>query len=347
MKTLFFIFFSIFLVFLTWSFFSAFYTSTYTGPISDHFDGKKFFNPGYPSKKSSLTILRWWWGRNRAPWPEHVENKPHSKVTTTIPSNKIKVTFINHSTILIQTNKFNLLTDPIWSERASPFTWTGPKRIREPGLSFDKLPPIDAVLISHNHYDHLDIPTLQQLEKQFHPIFITPLGDKNLLNRNGISNVIEMDWWQQHKFNNDITITFLPALHWSARWLTDRYSTLWGSYGIDIDKTKIYFAGDTGYTDNFKTIQKRWGKPDLAFLPIGAYLPEWIMKQNHLNPFEAVKAHLDLEARQSIAIHYGTFQLSDEAFDQPNSDLKKALKLNSLSDKQFLLLSEGESFILP
>jgi L-ascorbate metabolism protein UlaG (beta-lactamase superfamily) len=347
MKILFLIFFCIFLIFLALLITPAFYTSKYSGPISDHFDGKKFFNPGYPSKKSTFAMLRWWWERrNRAPWPEHVENKPHPEVITTIPADEIKVTYVNHSTVLIQTNNFNLLTDPTWDERASPFTWIGPKRVRDPGISFNELPPIDVVVISHNHYDHLNILTLQNLEKKFHPIFLVPLGNKNLLNRNGIANVIEMDWWQQYKFNNDINITFLPARHWSARWLNDRNNTLWGSYGIDINKIKIFFAGDTAYSNNFKTIQKKWGKPDLAFLPIGAYLPEWVMKQSHLNPYEAVKAHLDLETRRSIAIHYGTFQLSDEAFDQPNIDLKKALKLNSLSDEQFMLLPEGQSFVL-
>lgn len=342
MKILFLILFSIFFIglFLTYD------KNSYYGPISDHFDGKKFFNPGHPSRKSNLTMLRWWWYRNQAKWPLHVENKPHPKITTTIPSDKVKITFINHATVLIQTNQFNLLADPIWSERASPFSWIGPKRVRDPGIPFHELPPIDVVLISHNHYDHLDISTLQKLQAHFHPIFLVPLGNKNLLIKNGMTRVIEMDWWQQHKFKNDITITFLPTLHWSARWLNDRYNTLWGSYGIDIGKIKIYFAGDTAYSDNFKIIQQRWGKPDLALLPIGGYLPEWVMQQSHLNPYEAVKAHLDLGAKQSIAIHYGTFQLSDEAFDQPNIDLKKALKLNSLSDKQFLLLPEGENIIL-
>lgn len=317
-------------------------TSAYQGPISDHFNGKEFYNLDNTYKKKSIwAVLKWLIGRDRQKWPDYINNTSHVKMTAINNPNDIRVTFVNHSTVLIQTNQLNFLTDPIWSKRASPFSWVGPKRVRNPGMMFADLPPIHVVLISHNHYDHLDIKTLIKLNEKFHPIFLVPLGNKSLLTQQGIQNVIEMDWWQQYKIKNAI-ITFLPTKHWSSRWLNDKDQTLWGSFGIDVSNKKIYFAGDTGYGRHFIDIKTKWGKPDIAFLPIGSYKPEWFMRENHLNPEEAVKAHLDLQSRESIAIHFNTFQLSDEAIDQPANDLAKAIK-EHLPTQTFIILKEGES----
>jgi N-acyl-phosphatidylethanolamine-hydrolysing phospholipase D len=316
-------------------------TSSYRGPVSSHFNGKRFYNPTpYQTRKFS-DIIYWHFHSQRQPWPNHVENTAQPDLSP-VKNNEIKSTFINHSTFLIQTAKFNILTDPIWSYRASPFSWIGPRRVRDPGVAFEKLPKVDVVLISHSHYDHLDLSTLKKLAETFHPVFLVPLGDKELLNRYGIENVVELDWWQTYRFN-DAVITFLPSQHWSARWLNDANMTLWGSYGIDLGARKIYFGGDTGYAkSNFELIKQKWGKPDLAFLPIGAYLPEWFMHSNHMNPRQAVEAHQDLESKKSIAIHFGTFQLSDEGIDQPVKDLQQALEQNP-SAKNFVALKVGES----
>jgi L-ascorbate metabolism protein UlaG (beta-lactamase superfamily) len=243
---------------------------------------------------------------------------------------------------LLQTQQLNILTDPVWSQRVSPFLSLGPKRVREPGILFSTLPPIHVVLISHNHYDHMDIQTLIKLNKKFHPVFLVPLGNKLFLNNYGIQNVIELDWWQHYAINN-AKITFLPTKHWSSRWLNDKFRTLWGSFGIEVANQKIYFAGDTGYGHHFIDIKNKWGKPTIAFLPIGSYQPEWFMRDNHLTPEEAVKSHIDLGAQTSIAIHFNTFQLSDEAIDQPVHDLQQALKAHQLIDQEFIILKEGES----
>jgi N-acyl-phosphatidylethanolamine-hydrolysing phospholipase D len=317
-------------------------TSSYQGAISDHFDGKKFFNSDKTYKKKSIGMtFKWLFTRDHKAWPAAIKNNSQAIITPVDQPNIIRVTFVNHATVLLQTKQVNILTDPFWSERASPFSWAGPKRIREPGIAFFNLPRIDVILISHNHYDHLDIPTLIKLNEKFHPVFLVPLGNKALLNYYGIQNVIEMDWWQQYQIKN-ANITFLPARHWSARWLNDKFHTLWGSYGIEVANKKIYFAGDTGYGEHFIDIKNKWGKPTIALLPIGAYQPEWFMHENHLNPEEAVKAHLDLGVEHSIAIHFNTLQLSDERLGQPEEDLQKALTSNQLSNKEFFILKEGE-----
>jgi N-acyl-phosphatidylethanolamine-hydrolysing phospholipase D len=323
---------------------SRYYThgESYKGPLSNHFDGKKFYNPPPYAKRSALDTFRWWLTRDRKKWPVHVENKPHPPLTGVSSPDELKVTFINHSSFLLQMQNLNILTDPVWSYRVSPFSWLGPARVREPGINFAELPKINIVLISHNHYDHMDLNTLRRLNECFHPLFIVPLGNKKYLEDRGIQNVIELDWWQTYSVDNAI-ITFLPSQHWSARWLNDRFSTLWGGYGIFYHNKKIYFAGDSGSSSNFALIRQQWGVPDLSFLPIGAYEPEWFMRRNHLNPEEAVKSHLELQSRQSIGIHYGTFQLSDEGMDDPANALVKAVGKYHLQEGQITLLDVGET----
>lgn len=271
-------------------------------------------------------------------WPEHYDIVPTKALAK---AENLTVTFINHATVLLQWQGINILTDPIWSERASPFSRAGPKRVHEPGIAFNDLPHIDLVLISHNHYDHLDLPTLQKLEKRDKPLFITGLGNRALLSANGISNAKELDWWQNLIYKQ-LSITFTPARHFSARWLWDRNETLFGSFVISAENEHVFFGGDTSYGPHFKDIQQKFGNVKLALLPIGAFEPRWFMQHNHQSPTEALQAHEDLKTRISIGIHYATFHLSDESIDTPANIIRA-----KRDEKEFILLKPGESLIIP
>jgi L-ascorbate metabolism protein UlaG (beta-lactamase superfamily) len=313
---------------------------------SDHFNGEKFFNPTIPpssgpSLKSIFKMLK----QKRSKWPSYVENKAAPRLNEALSAGDISITFVNHATFLIQLSGLNILTDPVWSKRASPISWAGPKRVRKPGIEFDKLPEIDLILISHNHYDHLDIATLRKLSKRFSPTVLVASGDKKLVESAGFKNVYQFDWWEEIQINPDLKVTFTPAQHFSSRSLTDRNKSLWGSYMVSYRGQLIYFGGDAGYSNHFSEIKKRLGAPDIALLGIGAYEPRWFMKTMHMNPSEAVMAHKDLESRQSIGMHFGTFKLSSEAIDQPLIDLKEALVTEGLSHDKFVTLEEGETRI--
>lgn len=294
-------------------------------PKSDHCDGELFFNPTGPISKSFRDLLKWRRTSKRAPWPKWVENRGTPSLAATTGADEVVLTFINHVTFLIQTNGLNILTDPLFSLRASPSQWAGPKRVRAPGLDFDSLPRIDAVLVSHNHYDHMDIPALRKLQKRDEPAFFTPLGNASVMASAGLANITETDWWDRRSFKG-VSIHTVPAQHWSARGLRDRNRALWCGFVIETTNMKTYFAGDSGYGPPFKDIRKRLGVMDIALLPIGAYEPRWFMKEQHMNPEDAVLAHIDLQARLSIGTHFGTFQLTDEAIDAPVRELEVALK---------------------
>lgn len=310
-------------------------------PKSDHFDGKTFFNPGGPPMKGFGDFLKWQFSGAKAPWPETIANKDYPQPK--LEDQKLMVTFINHATFLLQTENLTILTDPIFSQRAGPFESLGPvKRVRGPGMLMSELPPIDVVLISHNHYDHLDMKSLKELDEKFKPLFLVPLGDEEWLKGKGLQNVKELDWWSEEKVK-DYTITFTPVQHWSSRGPFDRNESLWGGYFVANKVVKIYFAGDTGYTKNFKETREKLGSPDVALLPIGAYGPRWFMKEVHLNPEDAVRAHIDLEAGVSFGMHFGTFQLSDEAYDAPLKDLKAAREKHKVPEDKFRVLDFGES----
>lgn len=286
-------------------------------PISDHFDGKHFFNPslGAPrDRRGLIQVLRWRFGEKRVPWPANIANTPYPPPAPPGP-NQAAITFIGHATFLIQVPGFTLLTDPIFSERASPVSFLGPRRARPPGLALSQLPKIDAILLSHNHYDHADLPSLRALRSAHAPAAITLLGTAKLLAKAGIG-ATELDWWGSTPLGK-LHITATPARHFSRRTLTDGNRALWGGFMIHIGGAKILFAGDSGAGPHWAEIRQRLGAPDLALLPIGAYEPRWIMAPVHMNPEEAVQAHLDLGARQSIGMHFGTFRLTDEAIDAP------------------------------
>jgi L-ascorbate metabolism protein UlaG (beta-lactamase superfamily) len=309
-------------------------------PFPKHFDGKRFFNPGAPQAAGFRGLLRWKFTTRPEPGPSFVADVQPSKPPLSIASTELHVTLINHSTLLLQQAGANILTDPIWSQRASPFTWAGPHRRRDPGVRWEDLPRIDIVLISHNHYDHLDLATLRRLSAKGQAQFVVPSGVARLLRGQTIGPVHELDWGDSLPLDGT-TIHSVPALHFSARGLFDRNRTLWCGYVIESGDRIVYFAGDTAFGEHFAQIRERFGPPRLAFLPIGAYQPRWFMSPVHMGPDEAVRAHGILGAQTSIAIHHGTFQLADEAIDTPRRELRACAPADS-----FLILDNGQSVAL-
>jgi L-ascorbate metabolism protein UlaG (beta-lactamase superfamily) len=306
-------------------------------PPSDHYNGKTFFNPNlspdsFPKFRDAFKMM----GDKRAKWPAWVENSATPSLSERLGPDEIALTFVNHGTFLIQVNGINILTDPVWSKRTSPVSWIGPKRVREPG---------DLILISHNHYDHLDLPTLKRLNKKFAPKVVIPIGDLALVRSAGCKDVVEMDWWESLEIKPGFRVSFTPSQHQANRGVFDRQHSLWGSYMVMAGERRIYFGGDSGYSPHFAETKKRLGAPDLALLGIGAYEPNWFMKVIHMNPAEAVVAHRDLESKHSVGMHFGTFQLSGEAIDQPPKDLKTALTAAGVPEQDFITMNEGETRI--
>lgn len=315
--------------------------SQYDGPVTENFNGETFENFAPDNEKKSL--WRYLKMRFNDPYPDWPKKYPSVQKVIPLKQHEAKVTFINHATVLIQLDHLNILTDPHWSKRASPFSFAGPSRVIGPGVDFEKLPPIDVVLISHDHYDHLDCDTLERLEKEHQPLFIVGLGNDKILKELGAKNVVALNWWQEHSFKN-ISFVFTPSQHWSGRGLFDRNTTLWGSFWIKGSR-QIYFGGDTGLGPHFKMIREKLGKPDLALLPIGAYEPRWFMKFQHMNPSEAVKSHLILESKKSVGIHFGTFRLTKEDYYDPQKDLRLALEKQGVKEQHFIAPKQGEELI--
>ncbi len=305
-----------------------------------HFDGKRYFNPGATQVRGFLDALRWKLTSRPEPSARFVADVAPSKPPSCEEGDALRVTLINHSTLLLQQEGINILTDPIWSKRASPLTSIGPRRQREVGVRWEDLPRIDIVLLSHNHYDHLDLATLRRLNDRGQSQFIVPSGVAQLLQSWNIGPVSELDWGESLTLPRS-TIHSVPAMHFSARALLDRNRTLWCGYVIEAPGRVIYFAGDTGFGDHFESIRQRFGTPRLALLPIGAYEPRWFMAPIHMGPDEALRAHAILGAKTSIAIHHGTFQLGDEGIDTP-----KRVLLECGAGESFLVLNNGQSVAL-
>jgi L-ascorbate metabolism protein UlaG (beta-lactamase superfamily) len=325
---------------------SACTVTRYKGQVSDHFDGQRFFNPLGQEAKGLWQVLKWQLSFSKTEWPKWVENEVQPRVIQEYSGDQVALTFINHSSVLIQTKEITILTDPIWSDRTSPVTWAGPKRVRAPAVHLDQLPKIDLVLVSHNHYDHLDLPSLKKLAETQDPLFLVPLGDGEILKSVGIKKFQEMDWWQTYTTDGNDKIHFTPCQHWSARGVFDRYASLWGSFVIESASRKIYFAGDTGYAKHFQDVNERMGAMDIGLLPIGAFEPRWIMKDQHMNPEEAVQAHLDLKSKMSFGVHFGTFQLTDEGIDQPLIELKAALEKHQVNATDFIAPVFGQTYFV-
>ncbi|WP_169569320.1 MBL fold metallo-hydrolase [Sneathiella limimaris] len=283
-------------------------------------------------------------------WPDEdllKENPPIARTEVDLsklkdpPADLLQVTWIGHSTLLIQYDGLNVLTDPMFSDRASPVSFAGPLRYTDPAISIEDLPPIDAIVISHNHYDHMDEDTIAAIGNSAH--WLVPLGNKALLETNGVTNVTELDWWQKATLR-DVTLTLTPTQHWSGRGLFDRFETLWGSWAIQFPKADVnlWFGGDTGYNDvQFKQIGNRLGPFNLSFIPVGAYEPRWFMKKSHVNPAEAVQIHQDIRSQSSIGIHWGTFVLTTEKVTEPPVALKQAVKEAGLPEDAFITLPIG------
>ena len=317
-------------------------------PITDHFDGKRFYHAGLDADKSPFVLLKWNLNRPDAAYPEWTENKFQPQLvqlSSPLKPNEIAVTFVNHSTFLIQINGINFLTDPVWAERVSPFTFAGPKRIRPPGIKFENLPKIDFVLVSHNHYDHMDVDTLERIHQRDKSIFYMPLANSIYFEHIKNMQIVELDWWESHQHNPKFKITLVPAQHWSARGLTDRRKALWGGFVVETENKKIFFAGDTGYSDKiFKQIGEKFKSIDLSFIPIGAYEPRWFMKSYHNNPDEAVMIHQDIKSKQSVGMHFGCFRLSDEKWGQAEIDLVNAKAKYKVDQFTTIDVSETKKF---
>ena len=295
-------------------------------------------------------LLRWKWHALReglppeplAPTPAVTPDLAALRVNTA--PGRPSATWIGHATVLVQAGGLNVLTDPVFSERASPVQFAGPRRAQPPGIALADLPAIDVVLVSHNHYDHLDRGSIVQLNErgQGRTIFLVPLGLKSWMQAQGVHNVFELDWWDTHLVRG-MPFQLVPEQHWSARSLGDRNKTLWGGWAVRAPDLHWYFSGDTGYAAHFRAARERDGAFDLALLAIGAYEPRWFMRDQHMNPAEAVQAHRDLGARHSIGIHWGTFPLTDEALDQPPRDLAQARAAAGLAEADFGVLAIGQT----
>lgn len=306
---------------------------------SSHQSHGRFFNPEMP-RHGLQTFLRWVFTRQRGPWCDFTETR-QTVPPTRVEDSTLRVTFVNHSTFLIQTEGYNLLTDPVWSERVSPVRFAGPRRHRSPGVSLHDLPAIDAILLSHNHYDHCDYTTLRTLARRDDPAIFCPLGLILPLRKLGFRRVFELDWWQSEAFES-LRIHAVPAQHFAARGLFDRNRTLWCGWMVESQNGAIYFAGDTGFAGFFEEIAADFPRIRLALLPIGAYAPEWIMGPIHITPEEALAAHRILRPEQSIATHFGTFALADDGEFEPVERLHQAMEKDP-PQTPFLVLREGES----
>jgi len=316
----------------------------YSGPPTDHFDGTRFFNPGGTPPSSFGDFLRWQTGGGRAAWPASVP------VTPSRPAPRVDdltVTLVGHATLLIQTAGMNLLTDPVWSDRASPVSFAGPRRVTAPGVAFEDLPRIDAILLTHSHYDHLDLPSLRRLKAAHDPVVITPLGNDTILSGTGLTCRV-LDWGQSAALG-PLTVHAVPCHHWSARGLGDRSMALWAGFVVTGPAGAILHIGDTGFDQGrpYAGLPARFGPLRAAILPVGAYEPRWFMAAQHQNPAEAVQGFALSGARWGIGHHWGTFQLTNEAREAPPADLAAALAAQGIPADRFRALAPGQGWDIP
>jgi len=315
------------------------------GPVRESFDGRRFrsiepLDHGFPE------FLRWITHRERGPWRDFTDTPPVPRPPERVAGGGLRVTFVNHATVLVQMDGVNFLTDPIWSQRASPVFFAGPRRHRPPGLRFEDLPPIDAVLVSHNHYDHMDLATLRRIARRDRPAVFAGSNSAAYLARRGVPSARDLDWWDSAAVSAGVTVTAVPARHFSSRSPFDRDRMLWCGFVVTGPSGSFYFAGDTGWGSHFEQIARRFPGLRLAMLPIGAYRPRWFMAPAHIDPQEAVCAHRTLRAATSLAVHFGTFAQADDGEFEPQAALERALA-GSGPRARFLLLDNGESAEIP
>jgi L-ascorbate metabolism protein UlaG (beta-lactamase superfamily) len=313
---------------------------------SAHFDGRRFYIPGHPSEGSILRHLRWQFSGRAERWPTSWSSPFQDKPPERVGPKDLRVTLIGHASILIQAAGRNILVDPVYAERASPVSFAGPKRVNAPGIQFDHLPPIDLTLVSHGHYDHLDLNTLGRLHQRSRPHVVTPLGNDSVIGSvvSSKARVTAYDWGQSHAAGNGVTIHLEPAYHWSTRGLWDRDKALWCSFVITTPAGTIYHVADTGFGDGkfFHDARKKHGPIRLAILPIGAYEPRWFLQDQHVNPVESVKILQACGAAHAIGHHWGTFQLTNELIDQPAKDLDAALAAAAMEPTRFQAFRPGQ-----
>ncbi|TPK11264.1 hypothetical protein FJ872_21615 [Mesorhizobium sp. B2-5-9] len=323
----------------------------YSGPPSDHFDGSLFFNPGGRMPGPFKDLLKWQFSGQRSKWPAASPSPfAQAKPAEAVEGADLVVTMVGHSTLLIQTAGLNILTDPVWSERTSPFSFAGPRRVNPPGIALGDLPAIDLVLVSHNHYDHLDLATLRQLQEKHDPLVVTPLGNDAIIAAAVPGTRLSAhDWGDRVDVSDGTAIHVEPAHHWSARGARDRRMALWAGFVIETPGGKIYFAGDTGFHGgiNYRLMAERHGGFRFAILPIGAYEPRWFMAPQHQNPEEAVQGMSLCNAAFAAGCHWGTFQLTDEPFDEPVRKLAEALDGRGIPQERFRALRPGEIWEVP
>jgi L-ascorbate metabolism protein UlaG (beta-lactamase superfamily) len=321
--------------------------TTNDGPASDHFDGRHFFDPDGAPPKALRELWRWQFDRSRqrAKWPVWAPSPYADTPPPRVDGEGVRFSFVGHASWLIQSAGRNILVDPVWSERVSPVSYAGPKRHNDPGIAFEALPQIDTVLVSHGHYDHLDLATLSKLAAKFSPNVITPLGnDITMRKADPAIKAKAFDWHDRVELGNGIAVTLVPTRHWSARGLFDRNRALWASFVLETPAGRIYIVCDSGYGDgrHFRKVAEAYGPIRLAILPIGAYEPRWFMQDQHMNPSDAVKALADCGAAQALAHHHGTFQLTDEAIDAPVIALAEALGAANIPPERFVALKPGQ-----
>ena len=297
----------------------------------------------FESERSLGDFLKWRFTRKE---PKAVQIETSDQWKQLGEQSKNYAVWIGHSTYLLNNGDLTILTDPVFSKRASPFSWAGPKRLIAPAISLEELPDIDVITVSHNHYDHLDIASLKTLHKlNPNASFLVSKGDMDLLVRSGIKNVTEFLWWEDIEVKNTL-FTFTPVQHWSARGFRDRNKSLWGGWFMQSSNHTIYHAGDTGYSDDFKETRSRLGSPDFAMIPIGGYNPRWFMNYHHVNPSESIQIALDLGVSKSFGMHWGTFRLTDEDILEPAQLIDQELKNLNLADDFFRTVKPGEIILL-
>jgi L-ascorbate metabolism protein UlaG (beta-lactamase superfamily) len=321
----------------------------YSGPVSDHFNGERFFDPQGVPLRGRSDLRRWlvdrYWRGTRTKWPAWAPSPYADRPPERVEGTACRVCYVGHASFLVQSGGLNILLDPVWSTRASPFRHVGPKRVNDPGIAFADLPPIDIVLVSHAHYDHLDVATLSRLAAAHRPRVITPLGNDAIMRAHDKAIAAEAyDWHDRVAIGRDAAVTLVPTRHWSARSLSDRNMALWASFVIETAASRIYFVGDSSYGEgvHFRDVRERYGPIGLGLLPIGAYEPRWFMADQHMNPAEAVQAFLDCGAAFALGHHYGTFQLTDEGIDAPVVALAHALEEAKIPAERFRALQPGQ-----
>jgi L-ascorbate metabolism protein UlaG (beta-lactamase superfamily) len=335
----------------------------YTGAVSDHFDGKNFYNPNGKNAKGFKDAMKWMISKRekKVKWVSPPDFQYGEKPLEKVDNGDFKVTFIGHSTVLLQFDGLNILTDPVWYERCSPVQWAGPKRIVPAGIRLEDLPKIDIILQSHNHWDHLDIENLKKIYAAHRPKIFTSLGISQFLKKNGIDNAVDMDWWDElpitvtpkrdgasilwnDKSDKGLKVTCVPSQHFSGRGTLDRNGTLWSGFVVSSPSVgNIYFAGDSGYGDFFKEIGDKFGSMRLSLIPVGAYQPIWFMSPIHCTPEEAVQIHHDVRSEKTLAIHHSTFPLADDGQFEALEWLHEARILRGVHADDFFILKEGSN----